>query len=123
MSSQIDPVSISDKVQQQLYGWQLSSNTNLLVKSNSLNCSFHLAQSLFSFEWFKAVFNNVFGFVGKVLVGVFAVLFMSFFALKDGFLFSRVVFTLTPDQHLEKIKRIMEHSHDLLRRHFLGVAL
>lgn len=119
--SQIDPVSISDKIQQQLYGWQAASEYAGDIKLTEFFIS--SAQSFFSFEWFKAVFNNIFGFVGNVLVGLFAVLFISFFVLKDGFLFSRVVFILTPDQHLEKVKRIMKHSHNLLGRYFLGVAL
>jgi predicted PurR-regulated permease PerM len=71
----------------------------------------------------QASFNDLFGVVGNAIIGLFAVLFISFFFLKDGFLFSRIILTLTPDTQMGKIKVILTHSHDLLRRYFLGVAL
>ena len=57
------------------------------------------------------------------MIGIFAVLFIAFFLLKDGFLFSRIVFTITPEAHIEKIKNILEHSHNLLRRYFIGLMV
>jgi predicted PurR-regulated permease PerM len=80
-------------------------------------------QRIFSSEWLQSTFNDLFGFVGNAIIGLFAVLFISFFFLKDGFLFSRIVITLTPDSQMDKIKVILTHSHGLLRRYFLGVAL
>jgi predicted PurR-regulated permease PerM len=80
-------------------------------------------QRIFSSEWLQATFNDLFGVVGNAIIGLFAVLFISFFFLKDGFLFSRIILTLTPDRQMSKIKVILTHSHGLLRRYFLGVAL
>ncbi len=81
------------------------------------------AKSIFSFQWIQGFFNSVFGIVGSLVIGIFAVIFIAFFFLKDGFLFARIVFTITPETHLEKIKNIMEHTHTLLRRYFIGVGL
>lgn len=80
-------------------------------------------QKIFSAEWLQSTFNQLFGVLGNAVIGMFAVLFISFFFLKDGFLFSRIVLTITPDAQMDKIKVILSHSHDLLRRYFLGVAL
>jgi predicted PurR-regulated permease PerM len=80
-------------------------------------------QKILSPEMIQSMFNNVFGLVGNAVIGLFATLFIAFFFLKDGFLFARIVFTVTPEQQLNKIKIIMEHTHALLRRYFLGVAL
>ncbi|MBL7943847.1 MAG: AI-2E family transporter, partial [Flavobacteriales bacterium] len=81
------------------------------------------ARDLMSFAWLESFFNNVFGFIGSFFVAVFAILFMTFFFLKDGFLFTRIVFTLTPDKNMDAMKNIMEHTHHLLRRYFIGIAI
>lgn len=80
-------------------------------------------QEMFSVDKIESIFNGLFGLLGSALVGIFAVLFITFFFLRDGFLFARIIFTLTPEKHLEKMKSVMEHTHDLLRRYFIGVAL
>jgi predicted PurR-regulated permease PerM len=80
-------------------------------------------QKIFSSEWLQGMFNQLFGVVGNVIIGMFAVFFIAFFFLKDGFLFSRIVLTISPDSQMGKIKVILTHSHELLRRYFLGVAL
>jgi predicted PurR-regulated permease PerM len=80
-------------------------------------------QRIFSAEWLQSTFNELFGVVGNAIIGLFAVLFIAFFFLKDGFLFSRIMLTITPDNQMSKIKVILTHSHGLLRRYFLGVAL
>lgn len=74
---------------------------------------------LLDFSWL----GNIVNLIGNVAIGVASVVFMSFFFLKDGFLFTRIVFTLTPDEHLDKIKNIMEHTHDLLSRFFIGLCI
>lgn len=81
------------------------------------------AQSIFSFSWFESLFGNLLGFISSLFLAVFAILFMTFFFLKDGFLFTRIVFTLTPEKHLEKMKNILEHTHTLLRRYFIGICI
>jgi len=68
-------------------------------------------------------FSGVITWFGGLVVGVVSVLFITFFFLKDGFLFARIVFSLTPEKHMEAMKNIMEHTHDLLRRYFIGVVV
>lgn len=81
------------------------------------------AQGVLNLSWVQSIFGNVFGFISSFFLGLFAVLFMTFFFLKDGFLFTRIVFTLTPQRHLEKMKNIMEHTHKLLGRFFIGICI
>jgi predicted PurR-regulated permease PerM len=118
--SDIDPEEVANRLREQLYGIdQVTGNSGGSITESIIAG----AQKIFSFEWIQSVFNNVFGFIGNIVVGIFAVLFIAFFFLKDGLLFTRMVFTITPPQHLEKIKRIMEHTHDLLKKYFIGVAI
>ena len=117
--SEMDTAAVSQNIQTQLKSvigeeMDVAGVTDYLIES---------AKNIFSFQWIQDFFNNVFGIVGSFVVGIFAVFFIAFYFLKDGFLFARIVFTLTPEEHLSKIKRIMEHTHDLLRRYFIGVGI
>ncbi len=67
--------------------------------------------------------GNVFSFIGSLLAGIFSVLFMSFFFLKDGSLFYRMVFAVTPDRYMSSVKNILSHSHRMLSRYFAGLFL
>lgn len=76
-----------------------------------------------SFGDLQQVFNNIFGFLGNALIAFFSILFMSFFFLRDGHLFDRIVLTISPDKHMEKVKNIMHSSRVLLTRYFLGLLV
>ncbi|MBX7051987.1 MAG: AI-2E family transporter [Flavobacteriales bacterium] len=110
----IDPVEVTEKIQ-----GELAENLDPAITEEIII----KAKEMFSFEYVEGVFQQIFGYIGNFLIGVFAVLFIAFFLLKDGFLFSRIVFTITPEAHMEKIKNIMDHSHKLLRRYFIGLMI
>jgi predicted PurR-regulated permease PerM len=57
------------------------------------------------------------------LAGFFSVLFMSFFFLKDGSLFFKMVFSVTPDRYMASVKNILSHSHRMLSRYFAGLFI
>jgi predicted PurR-regulated permease PerM len=123
--SSIDPEIVSNAIQEQISN--LAAN-HPVIQDNLSNIDFSTLvvtkiQSIFSFQWLQSIFGGVFGFVGNLVIGLFAVLFIAFFFLKDGFLFARITFTLTPEKHIEKMKNIIEHTHILLRRYFIGIAL
>ncbi|MFM7311066.1 MAG: AI-2E family transporter [Flavobacteriales bacterium] len=67
--------------------------------------------------------SQFFGVVGSLVIGFFAVTFITFFFLKDSLLFARIVLTITPNQHIPAIKRILSHVHHLLRRYFIGIVI
>ncbi|MDZ4823554.1 MAG: AI-2E family transporter [Flavobacteriales bacterium] len=123
--SEVNPAVVAERLEEQLAkisdtfssvneNFDDTSMTEYLVAS---------AQDLLSFSWLQSFFNNVFGVIGSILIATFAILFMTFFFLKDGFLFTRIVFTLTPEKKMEAMKNIMEHTHKLLRKFFIGIAI
>jgi predicted PurR-regulated permease PerM len=81
------------------------------------------AQSLLSLDTVKDTLNGVVGFLSSLSAAIFSVLFISFFFLKDGSLFHKMVFTLTPDKYMMKVKSVLIRSHKLLTRYFVGVFL
>jgi predicted PurR-regulated permease PerM len=120
--SEINSEELSRRVDEQVQrsGYDMSEYT---AGVSPTQYAVQYLQRIFSSEWLQATFNDLFGVVGNAIIGLFAVLFISFFFLKDGFLFSRIILTLTPNSQMSKIKVILTHSHGLLRRYFLGVAL
>jgi predicted PurR-regulated permease PerM len=120
--SEINAEELSQRIDEQIErsGYDMSRYT---AGSSPTQYAVQYLQKIFSHEWLQGTFNQLFGVVGNAIIGMFAVLFIAFFFMKDGFLFSRIVLTLSPDSQMDKIKAILTHSHGLLRRYFLGVAL
>ncbi len=120
--SEINSEELSRRIDEQVQrsGYDMSKYT---AGESPTQYAVQYLQRIFSTEWLQGAFNDLFGVVGNAIIGLFAVLFISFFFLKDGFLFSRIILTLTPNSQMSKIKVILTHSHGLLRRYFLGVAL
>jgi predicted PurR-regulated permease PerM len=120
--SQIDPEQLTEKIRLQMgVGEQALSSYG--VNESITGSMVSGVQQMFNPGWLHQIFNDVFGLVGNAVIGLFAVLFMAFFFLKDGFLFARIIFTITPEKDIAKMKNILEHTHSLLKRYFLGVAL
>ena len=69
------------------------------------------------------VFGYVFGLTGNVIVGLFAVAFISFFFLKDESLVKRIISGATPSKHGEKVARVMSNAKRLLSRYFIGLLI
>ena len=72
-------------------------------------------------EKMAGVISQVFGVLGSVLGGIFATLFITFFFLKDGSLFSKMIHAWVPEQREQQVDEVLEHIHVLLRRYFVGV--
>ncbi len=75
-------------------------------------------------------FNSVTGFVGSVaslvssaFVGLFAVVFISFFFLKDSGLFERIICALVPDKIEQTMTATLNDIKQLLSRYFVGLLL
>lgn len=73
---------------------------------------------------FKAIpnlLNSVVGTVGSLSVGLFSVLFISFFFMKDSRLLKSAVMTLIPNKTEGRFAKSLETINDLLSRYFIGL--
>ena len=77
----------------------------------------------FGVEMIPGFLALLFGNIGSFLVAIFAVLFISFFLLKDEFLIARTVLTLSRRGDEDKFKRILIKIKELLSRYFIGLML
>ncbi|TYA79068.1 AI-2E family transporter, partial [Seonamhaeicola marinus] len=65
--------------------------------------------------------NSVISGLGSFSIGLFSVLFISFFFLKDSRLFENSILTLIPDNKETRWKASSEKIKDLLSRYFVGL--
>jgi len=69
------------------------------------------------------VINGVFNAAGTIFVGVFSVLFIAFFFMKDENLFENILLLLVPEKHHDATLKVVAESKNLLMRYFIGVIL
>jgi len=67
--------------------------------------------------------NSFFSAAGTVVVGLFSVLFIAFFFIKDENMFEDTILLLVPEKQHQKTRRVISDSQNLLRRYFVGVIL
>jgi predicted PurR-regulated permease PerM len=91
------------------------------------NFSYDIVSNLFD-DWFEpeqigTVFTQIFSWASEIIVGVFSILFISFFFLQERGMFLQFIVTLVPNQYEEAVKNTLEDTVYLLQRYFQGVLL
>ncbi len=66
--------------------------------------------------------NSFIGVLGSLSIGLFSVLFIMFFFLKDSKLFEEGLLIFIPDNKESQLKKSMETIKDLLSRYFVGLV-
>jgi predicted PurR-regulated permease PerM len=123
--SSIDPYATANELQERIEQWR-SSGSMLAQAMGDLDLRSVLPGLLskwLAIENISGAVDTLVSTLTSLSVGVFSVFFMAFFFLKDGMLFNRIVLVLTPDQRMDSVKTILQHSHGMLRRYFIGLAL
>lgn len=77
--------------------------------------------SILNYTNFSDVFNKVLSLTGTLFIGIFSVLFISFFFIKDESLFTNAILLVTPEKYNEKTKTIIRDTKYLLSRYFIGI--
>jgi predicted PurR-regulated permease PerM len=78
-------------------------------------------KSMLSLTAFSSVFNNLIGATGAFFIGIFSILFITFFFLKDQGMLVNFIVLLIPSEFEEKVRHIMSETHRLLSRYFIGL--
>lgn len=79
--------------------------------------------SKINFDFITIFFNSLIGTISSFGVGLAAVLFITFFFLKDRLLFIVNAKKLIPDGHEDKILNSLHKINHLLSRYFIGLLL
>ena len=80
-------------------------------------------RELVSFSNVSGIVGSVASLVSGVFVGLFAVVFISFFFLKDSGLFERIICALVPDRIEHTMNKTLNDIKQLLSRYFVGLLL
>jgi predicted PurR-regulated permease PerM len=70
-----------------------------------------------------SLLNSLMSVVGSFSVGLFSVLFITFFFLKDGTLLGNVFKVITPDDKEDRILKSLKTINELLSRYFIGLII
>lgn len=81
------------------------------------------AKSLVNLTNVGSVITGFFSAAGNIFVGLFSILFISFFFLKDEGLFESSLLVLIPEKNHSATLKVIDKSKNLLRRYFTGVLL
>ena len=80
-------------------------------------------QHMFNLSQFSSLIGSAASFFTSLAIGLFSVVFISFFFIKDDGLFTEIVCALVPDKHEETTEKALSDIGDLLSRYFIGVLL
>lgn len=67
--------------------------------------------------------NSILATVSSFGMGLASVLFITFFFLKDRFLFAHIAKSVLPEQHSDRILHSLEKINHLLSRYFIGLLI
>ena len=89
------------------------------IKQNIKDSSF---LKTIDFGFIPNFLNSIIGVLGSLSIGVFSILFITFFFLKDSSLFERCVLIFIPLDKEDKLKKSLETIKNLLSRYFVGLV-
>lgn len=80
-------------------------------------------QDFFSVSMFSSVLGSAANFLTSLAVGLFSVVFIGFFFIKDDGLFTKIVCALVPDKHEVNTEKAIADIGHLLSRYFIGIVI
>ena len=75
------------------------------------------------FKTIPNIFNSIIGALGSLSIGLFSVLFISFFFMKDSRIFKQSILTIIPAKTENRFSNSIETINDLLSKYFIGLIL
>jgi predicted PurR-regulated permease PerM len=98
--------------------------TGLMSENQTLK--YYLAvklKGIINFESMGGFVRGFFSAAGSIFVGLFAILFISFFFLKEVNMLENGISLFVPVQYHTGTKRVINDSKRLLKRYFIGILL
>ncbi len=79
--------------------------------------------NLLDFNLFSGAASTLISATGSLFMGLFTVLFLGFFFLKEPGLVQNAILLVTPRSFEQRMKQIIEESRTLLSRYFIGLVI
>ena len=125
INKQSKNLALLDMQQLELNLENLLNQVNNYLLERGINI-FDQLKTIDVFSNFKAIpnlLNSVIGAVGSLSIGLFSVLFISFFLMKDSRILNKGLLVLVPDNKESRFQKSFDKIKDLLSRYFLGLVL
>lgn len=79
--------------------------------------------NLLDFNLFSGAASRLISATGSLFMGLFTVLFLGFFFLKEPWLVQNAILLVSPRSFEERMKQVIEESRVLLSRYFIGLVI
>lgn len=95
-----------------------------LAEDQTLNDFFATkVRSIINLENLGSLLTSFMSAAGNIFLGLFAILFISFFFLKDENMFEEGILLIIPQKYDKETRRVIADSKYLLKRYFIGILL
>jgi predicted PurR-regulated permease PerM len=99
------------------------TNAYFLERGIDLLDQFKNVDLLANFKSIPDLFNAVLEGIGSLSMGLFSVLFITFFFMKDQRILHNALFSFIPNSKENRVKKSLETIKELLSRYFIGLVL
>lgn len=69
------------------------------------------------------ILSSLTGRLSSFSIGLFSVIFLSFFFLRDESTFKKMLLLFVPDRHVERTENVLKSIESLLSRYFVGLSI
>lgn len=76
-----------------------------------------------NFENVSDTFTNLIGSLGNTAFAIFSIIFITFFFLRERYLFRNIILALIPDQYDDRVHKVSPRLRSNLTRYFGGLVL
>ncbi|MDP2424156.1 MAG: AI-2E family transporter [Bacteroidales bacterium] len=123
--SRIDVDSVNQNMQNTLIRFdQILQNAGLLKEDQTIITLINNnIVDIVNIERVKGVFNNLLSFAGSFVVGIFSILFITFFMLKNSHLVLKTVLLIVPQHYHTETNNVFRNTNRLLSRYFIGISI
>ena len=103
--------------------WIISLFPSLGPDFNAVGALLEKMRDALNLSNVTSLLGSVASVVSSVAVGLFSTIFISFFFIKDEYLFGRIVGALVPDRIEPRVGRTIHEIDFLLSRYFVGLTI
>ena len=99
-------------------------NTGLLSREQTLVAFINEnIENLINLNRVSSFLNNILAFAGSLFIGVFSIVFITFFLLREDHMVTKFVLLIVPEEYHGETKNIFNESKYLLTRYFVGISI
>jgi len=123
--SQIDLDGLSNNLRETMIWLETNLHKTGLLKQDITLITFinENIENLINLDRASKLLNNILAFAGSLFVGVFSIIFITFFLLKEDHVVTKFVLLIVPEKYHLETKNIFNESKYLLTRYFIGISI